>query len=78
MFSFLSRSFSSRTSDVEVELLIRLANIAGAATGDEFDEITCSSPELDGDTRGANADIAAIAGGTTVAAADTDGEIFRR
>jgi len=37
MFSFFSRSFSSNSS-------------AGALDGDEFDEITCSSVEFDGDT----------------------------
>ena len=76
-FSFRSLSFSSRSS-------------AGARDGEELDDITCSSPELDGDIIGIAVGIAVngIGEGTaTVAVAipaavgDGDGEgveIFRR
>ncbi|RDY10400.1 hypothetical protein CR513_05080, partial [Mucuna pruriens] len=71
MFSFLSLSFSSNSS-------------AGALQGDEFDEITCSSPELDGDTIGfafGIADNGCGDGTATVAVVPAGGDaerIFRR
>lgn len=90
MFSFLSRSFSSRISAV-VQLLLRCnsgATGGGKAIGDEFEEITCSSPELAGETEAAaTGSVAAVtvAAAVTIAAAaivavdaDTAGEIFRR
>jgi len=57
---------------------------AGASDGDEFDDITCSSPEFDGEMIGIA--VNGIGAGTTTAAGavgdgDGDGageEIFRR
>jgi hypothetical protein len=62
IFSFLSFSFSSKIS-------------AGEIDGEEFEEITCSSPETDGDT------IVFPVGTATVAFEDGAGDaetIFRR
>jgi hypothetical protein len=64
-FSFLSLSFSSARS-------------AGAVVGDEFVEITCSSPEFDGDIIGFAVEITAkdtVTGAGPVAIGDV---IFRR
>jgi len=71
MFSFLSRSFSSNSS-------------AGTLDGEEFDEITCSSVEFDGDTIGFDIGIAESGSGdgtATLAVAPAGGDeerIFRR
>jgi hypothetical protein len=68
-FSFLNLSFSSRSS-------------AGARGGDELDDITCSSPEFDGETIGIAIGITVIGIGegivtvgvvvSTVAVAETE------
>jgi hypothetical protein len=68
-FSFLNLSFSSRSS-------------AGARGGDELEDITCSSPEFDGETIGIAIGITVIGIGegtetvavfiSTVAVAETE------
>jgi len=66
MFSFLNLSFSSNSA-------------AGAINGDEFEEITCSSPEIDGDAIGFAAETVFVAVATALEAAVGDAEtIFRR
>lgn len=54
---------------------------AAVAAGDELDEITCSSPEVDGDTVCATGGMAAtvtVAGAVGGVETPADGDTFRR
>ena len=74
-----SGTFSSTSSGTVVQLVIQCTEATGGATGEEFDEITCSSPEFEGETSATNGTAVTVTAATAAAAATAPiAEILRR